>query len=290
MSGAAFQNSAIEEVQEYWDRRPCNIRHSPSEIGTRQYFDEVEARKYFVELHIPRFAEFERWRGKRVLEIGCGIGTDTINFARHGAWVTAVELSGRSLEIARQRAKVYGLEDRIFFYRANAEEMTEVVPVEPYDLVYSFGVIHHTANPERIIDQITSYVHRGSVVKLMVYHRYSWKVLWIVLKFGRGQLWRISQLIAQYSEAQEGCPVTYTFSKREVRQLLARYGFKISEMWIDHIFPYCIPDYVEHRYKKLWYFRWMPLPMFHWLERHWGWHLCVTAMFADRSTRSANRG
>lgn len=93
-------------------------------MGTRGYFDEVEARKYFVEPHIPHFAEFPRWQGRKVLEIGCGIGTDTINFARHGASVTAVELSERSLEIAKQRAEVYGLQDRIRFIWGNAEELT----------------------------------------------------------------------------------------------------------------------------------------------------------------------
>lgn len=272
----------IQHVAAFWDRHPCNIRHSPSEVGTQRYFDEVEARKYFVEPHIPRFAEFARWRGKRVLEIGCGIGTDTINFARHGAWITALELSERSLEIARQRATVYGLEDRIRFYHANAEAMARVVPVEPYDLVYSFGVIHHTPNPEHVIDQIKSYVRAGSTVKLMVYHRYAWKVLWIILKYGRGQFGRMPELVARYSEAQEGCPVTFTFTKREIGQLLHRHGFRVTEMRADHIFPYRIPDYVQHRYTQVWYFRWMPRPVFRWLERHFGWHLCVTAVVPER--------
>src|SRR5690348_1486316 len=82
MTNAGFENVSVEEVREYWNRRPCNIRHSPKPVGSKEYFDEVEARKYFVEPHIPGFAQFARWSGKRVLEIGCGIGTDTINFAR----------------------------------------------------------------------------------------------------------------------------------------------------------------------------------------------------------------
>ncbi len=151
-----FSQANIGEVQQYWDRRPCNIRHSPQPVGTRDYFDEVEARKYFVEPHIPRFAEFERWRGKKVLEIGCGIGTDTVNFARHGADVTAVDLSPNSLEIARQRVEVYGLDDRVRFFKGSAEELTSFVPKQAYDLIYSFGVIHHTPHPERVLDQCAS--------------------------------------------------------------------------------------------------------------------------------------
>ncbi|HYM91048.1 MAG TPA: class I SAM-dependent methyltransferase, partial [bacterium] len=168
---ATFEQVSIESIKDFWDRRSCNIRHSSKPVGTREYFDEVEARKYYVEPHIPRFAQFERWQGKRVLEIGCGIGTDTINFARRGARVTAVELSEKSLELARQRADVYGLEDRIQFHLGNAEELADFVPVEPYDLVYSFGVIHHTPHPQRVIGQIRRYVRSDSVVKLMVYHR-----------------------------------------------------------------------------------------------------------------------
>ena len=138
-----FEQVEIRRVQEYWNARPCNIRHSTKAVGSKEYFDEVEARKYMVEPHIPAFAEFERWRGRRVLEIGCGLGTDTINFARHGARVTAVDLSEKSLELARARAAVFGLQDQIQFYSANAEELSRSVPVEPYDLIYSFDVMSH---------------------------------------------------------------------------------------------------------------------------------------------------
>ena len=103
-----FETVPIERVRDFWDGRPCNIKHSPKPVGSREFFDEVEARKYFVEPHIPRFAEFEKWRGKKVLEIGCGIGTDTMNFARHGASVAAVDLSEKSLEIAYLRRRVMG--------------------------------------------------------------------------------------------------------------------------------------------------------------------------------------
>lgn len=269
--------TSIEQVKNFWNHRPCNIRHSPKPVGTREYFDEVEARKYFVEPHIPRFAEFDRWGGKKVLEIGCGIGTDTINFARHGALVTAVELSEKSLEIAKERAKIYSLQERVRFYLGNAEELRTFVPAEPYDLIYSFGVIHHTPSPERVVDQIRYYTHPDSVIKMMVYHRYSWKVLWIFLSYGKGQFWRLDELVARYSEAQTGCPVTYTFTRSQVKRLLEEHGFHVTHIQVDHIFPYRIPDYTQYRYVKEWYFRWTPQFLFRWLEQRFGWHLCVTA-------------
>ena len=212
-----------------------------------------------------------------MLEIGCGLGTDTINFARNGAHVTAVDLTEKSLELARQRARVFGLGDRIRFIQANAEELSSTVPVEPYDLVYSFGVIHHTPQPGRVLDEIRKYVTPRSTVKIMVYNRWSWKVLWILFVYGKCQFWRLNDLIAEYSEAQTGCPVTYSYSRGGGRRWLAEHGFRTTRVVVDHIFPYRIPDYVQYRYKIVWYFRWIPNRMFRALERAFGWHLCLTA-------------
>jgi 2-polyprenyl-3-methyl-5-hydroxy-6-metoxy-1,4-benzoquinol methylase len=273
----SFAEVEIARVKEYWDRRPCNIRHSTQPVGTREYFDEVEARKYLVEPHIPGFAEFERWRGKRVLEIGCGIGTDTVNFARHGARVTSVDLSEKSLELARQRVGVYGFGEQVKFYRGNAEELSSLVPVEPYDLIYSFGVIHHTPHPDRVLEQLRQYARPGTIVKIMVYHRRSWKVLWILLTEGKGQFWKLKDLVAKNSEAQTGCPITYTYSRSEGRALLENHGFRVRQTDVEHIFPYRIKDYVQYRYVKEWYFRGMPEAVFHTMEKRLGWHLCLTA-------------
>jgi 2-polyprenyl-3-methyl-5-hydroxy-6-metoxy-1,4-benzoquinol methylase len=268
---------SIDDVQRYWDARPCNIRHSPKPVGSPEYFDEVEARKYFVEPHIPRFAEFERWRGKRVLEVGCGIGTDSINFARAGAELTAVDLSSESLRIAAQRAEVMGVADRIRFVQANAEELASAVADGPYDLVYSFGVVHHTPRPDRALAEMRSLAAPGGALKLMVYHRRSWKVFWILATHGRGRFWKTDELVATHSEAQTGCPVTFTYTRREARELVERSGFRVDELWVDHVFPYRLRDYVEYRYVKEPYFRWMPGSFFRAFERRFGWHLLVNA-------------
>lgn len=273
-----FEKVPLAAVRKYWNDRPCNIRHSTKEVGTEEYFNEVERRKYTVEPHIPEFAEFERWRGKKVLEIGCGLGTDTMNFARHGAQVTAVDLSEKSLGIARQRAEVFQLQDRIRFIQADAEHLSNYVPVEPYDLVYSFGVIHHTPNPDQVLEQVRQYLKPGTTVKIMVYHRWSWKVFWILFGYGKGKFWQLDRLIAENSEAQTGCPVTYAYSRSGGRRWLESHGLNVTATHVAHIFPYRISDYVKYRYVKVWYFRWMPASLFRSLERVAGWHLCLDAV------------
>jgi SAM-dependent methyltransferase len=265
--------NVIEQVREYWDNRPCNIRHSSKCVGTCEYFGEVEARKYFVEPHIPGFAQFERWKGKKVLEIGCGIGTDSINFARSGADLTAIELSEKSLEICKSRFEIYGLQAR--FYSGNAEELSSFVPVESYDLIYSFGVIHHTPCPERLVEEIIRYCKQDTEIRIMLYSKWSWKVFWIILKYGKGAFWRADELIRTYSEAQTGCPVTHYFSYKEIRQLMK--DFEIVEMHKTHIFPYKIDKYINYEYELVWYFRWMPNSLFRWLEHRFGWHTLIVA-------------
>ena len=145
---------SIENIRDYWDARPCNIRHSKKEVGSLEYFQEVTERRYRAEPHIPRWAEFDKWAGKRVLEIGVGIGTDGAEFARHGAIYTGFDLSSKSCEIAQQRFEVLGLSGN--FVVGNAEDLTELFPNEKFDLIYSFGVIHHSVDPQKIIDQLTN--------------------------------------------------------------------------------------------------------------------------------------
>lgn len=254
------QSATLDSVRAYWDRRPCNLRHSAAPIGTRDYFDQVEARKYMVEPHIPKFTEFEKWAGKKVLEIGCGLGTAGVSFARAGADYTAVELSEESLALARKRFDVYGLKGR--FFSGNAEELSLFVPVETYDLVYSFGVIHHAPHPQRIVDEVRKYMNKESEFRLMLYARNSWKKIMIEAGFDQ-------------PEAQSGCPIAFTYTQDEVRKLLA--GFEVIDIRQDHIFPYVVERYVNYEYEYQPWFKAMPPEMFAALERQLGWHMLIRA-------------
>lgn len=248
----------IDDVKSFWDNHPCNIRHSNAPIGSRQYFDEVEQRKYFVEPHIRAFAEFEKWKGKKVLEIGCGIGTDAINFARAGADYTGLELSEVNLGLTKKRFEVFGLKGILL--RGNAEDLSSVVPVEPFDLIYSFGVIHHTPFPQKIVANVRQYMNPESEFRLMLYAKNSWKNCMINAGFDQ-------------SEAASGCPIAHTYARDEIMELLR--DFEILSLHQDHIFPYIVEKYIRYEYELQPWFKAMPENMFRALEKNFGWHALI---------------
>jgi len=251
----------IIDVKNFWDSRPCNVRHSSKTIGSKEYFDEVEKKKFFVEPHIKSFSEFNLWNGKKVLEIGCGLATAGINFARYGADYTGVELSKESLELAKQRFGTYGMQGN--FYEGNAENLSDFLPDEKYHLVYSWGVIHHTPHPEKVIQQVKKYLHKNGEFRLMLYASNSWKNYMI----GAG---------LDQPEAQYGCPIAYTYTEDEIIELLGD-DFVVTNMERDHIFPYQIEPYKKGEYIKQPWFECMPEEMFKILEKKLGWHILITA-------------
>jgi SAM-dependent methyltransferase len=251
----------INSVQQYWDERPCNVMHSQKPQGSREYFDEVEIKKFRAEPHILQFCEFSRWRGLKILEIGCGIGTMAINFARQGAEYTGVDLSGVSVDLCRQRFDVYGLPGTVL--QADAEHLLDSIPPQHFDLVFSWGVIHHSPNPAAIIRNIDHYTSTGSTVKIMVYGRNSWKNFMI-------------QAGIDQPEAQAGCPIAETFSADELIELLGDQYHPI-DVHQDHIFPYDIESYKSGEFVKQPWFAAMPTKVFQVLEKNLGWHLLLTA-------------
>jgi ubiquinone/menaquinone biosynthesis C-methylase UbiE len=183
-----------------------------------------------------------------------------INFAKSGANYTGVELSEESLKLTKKRFEVYGQEGT--FYQGNAEELTSFIPVKKYDLIYSFGVIHHSPNPRKIIQEMRPYMHEQSVLKLMIYAKDSWKNIMIENGFDQ-------------PEAQSGCPIAFTYTREEARKLLD--GFDIIDMQQEHIFPYEIESYRKNNHVKVPWFANMPEDMFKAIEKRLGWHMLITA-------------
>lgn len=198
---------------------------------------------------------------KKLLEIGCGLATAGINFARYGADYTGVELSKESLELAKQRFGTYGMQGN--FYEGNAENLSDFLPDEKYHLVYSWGVIHHTPHPEKVIQQVKKYLHKNGEFRLMLYASNSWKNYMI----GAG---------LDQPEAQYGCPIAYTYTEDEIIELLGD-DFVVTNMERDHIFPYQIEPYKKGEYIKQPWFECMPEEMFKILEKKLGWHILITA-------------
>lgn len=231
-------------------------------MGTKAYFEEVSARKYFVEPHIPAFANFPQWTGRDVLEVGCGIGTAAVDFIRSGASYTGVDLSEESIDIARKRLSVFGLSGQLI--TCDAERLAEYVPLDAFDLVYSFGVIHHSPNQRAIVEGIRKVVRRNGEFRCMLYARNSWKG--VMIEAGYDQ-----------PEAQSGCPIATTYTREMVAELL-RGLFEIKEITQAHIFPYVIDKYVEYEYELQPWFKAMPAGMLQALERRFGWHMLITAV------------
>lgn len=249
-------------IQKYWDRQPCCSRHSHREPGTAEYYQDLTARRYFVQPHVRTFADFPKWAGKRVLEIGCGAGTDAEEFARAGADYTAIELSPASLDIAINRFHVLGLVGR--FHQGNAEQLPQVLPPSQYDLIYSFGVLHHTPDPRSILRHAREYLSQTGELRIMLYAKHSWKSA--MIDAGLDQF-----------EAQDNCPLAYRFTTEQVNRLLSDSGFTLTSLEQDHIFPYQVEPYKAGSYVLQPWFESMPLEVFRALEKRLGWHLLIKA-------------
>jgi 2-polyprenyl-3-methyl-5-hydroxy-6-metoxy-1,4-benzoquinol methylase len=259
----------VHDVASYWNRRPCNIRHSPEQPGTLAFYQQAHERKMRVEPHIEAFAAFPVYHGKRVLEIGCGLGFASIDYALNGATVTAVDLSANSLNLAKAHAQAMSVDKRITFVQANVERLHQMMRVEPFDLIYSFGVLHHTPNPAKAMTELRHYARPGTRLKLMLYHKHSTKWLRLLVTHGRNA--------HQHSEAAQGCPVTYTYSRREARTLVEQAGFAVEQIRVEHIFPYQVEAYKQYEYRRAFPWAIVPDPAFRALERSMGWHLLIDA-------------
>jgi SAM-dependent methyltransferase len=176
-----------ERVRAFWQEHPCGTKFSDVAMGAPEFFERVEAHRYGKEWHIPAAADFAGARGLRVLEIGCGLGTDGAQFAKAGADYTGVDLTEAAIELARTRFEVSGLKGE--FRVADAENLD--FADESFDLVYSHGVLHHTPDTARAVHEVHRVLRPGGRAIVMLYHRgsYNYRVgIRILRRAGAGLL------------------------------------------------------------------------------------------------------
>ena len=175
-----------ERVRAFWQANPCGVKFANAEPGTRRFYELVEAHRYEKEWHIPSAADFAAARGLKVLEIGCGLGTDGAQFAKAGANYTGIDLTEAAVELARKRFEMFDLPGE--FRTADAENLN--FPDESFDLVYSHGVLHHTPDTAKAIREIHRVLRPGGRAVVMLYHRnsYNYRVNISLLRRAGAQL------------------------------------------------------------------------------------------------------
>jgi ubiquinone/menaquinone biosynthesis C-methylase UbiE len=208
-----------DEVRAFWERQPCGTE--PSLVGgyepmTPQWFEAIERHRYETEPMIHAVAQFTRYHGKRLLEVGVGAGADHLQWARAGALCHGVDLTDAAIETTRAHLAAYGLSSDL--RRVDAECLP--FPDDSFDVVYSWGVIHHTEHPERIIAEIRRVLRPGGVFIGMMYGRRSVAALrlWIVYAVARGRPWRSFSDVLWHHVESVG---TKAYRVAELEQLFA---------------------------------------------------------------------
>lgn len=208
--------SLKECVRTYWQESPNGSTLTSAPAGSPEFFAQIERERYAAEPFIAHFAGFDTARGKRVLEIGTGVGTDFIRFARAGAQLTGLDLTKRAIELLRQRLALEGLEAQTLV--ADAESLP--FPDGSFDRVYSWGVLHHTPDTPRAIREAIRVLAPGGELCVMLYARHSWVayLLWVRFALLRGRPWlSLTQVLHEHMESRG----TTAYTKRELRQLFA---------------------------------------------------------------------
>jgi SAM-dependent methyltransferase len=165
----------------FWTEYQPGFRVSDAPVGAPEFFAEVQRERYLLEPDIPEMAQFAAWRGKHVLEAGCGIATDGAEFARAGARYTGIDFSPTALRFARERFVTQGLAGD--FVEGSIAEL----PFDDasFELVYSMGVIHHLPEIERAVSEFHRVLRPGGRAIVMVYHRSSFNYRFSIMVLRR---------------------------------------------------------------------------------------------------------
>ena len=194
----------IDRIQQYWNERIHDLKMTRHPVGSLEFFDDLDAYRFEKLHYLPRVVDFEGYRGRRLLEVGCGIGTDLVRFARGGALVTGIDLSETAIGLARQNFALHGLQPEELRV-GNAEALPYAS--ESFDVVYAHGIVQYTADASRVIAECHRVLEPGGEAIFMVYNRISW-------------LNALSTVMKVELE-HEDAPVLNTYSIPEFRRLLA---------------------------------------------------------------------
>ena len=260
-----------QRAREQWSKDPAGaVYGNQHEVGTREFFEAVERHRYGdYAPWMPEIMGFNEFAGMRLLEIGCGMGTDLLQFARGGAKVTGIDLTPRSIEISQKHLTVYG--ESGDFAIADCETLPFVN--ESFDVVYSNGVLHHTPDTAGAVREIHRVLRPGGQARVMLYHRQSF-AYWgeVILRHGilKGEFLRgnsPAEIMSKYVEVNQGggCPLVKAYSRREARGLFSM--FREVNVQVEQLTR---PElYVLGRF--------IPDGIFRRLQRSVGWNVIISA-------------
>lgn len=195
------------DVAAYWNTRIHDLEMTTHPVGTREFFDDLDDYRFDKLHYLPLLVDFNGFAGKRVLEIGCGIGTDLVRFARGGARVTGIDLAQASIDLARKNFELHGLQAEDLRVADGA-----ALPFDraSFDVVYCHGVLQYAADAAAIVAEARRVVRPDGLAIFMVYNRVSWlQAMSRVMKVG-----------LEHGDA----PVLQLYSIPEYRALLAPFG------------------------------------------------------------------
>lgn len=258
-------------AREQWGADPCGAVHGQEfEFGSREFFDEVERHRYTE--YAPWMREvmgFDKFPGAKLLEIGCGMGSDLLQFARGGAIVTGADLTPRSVETSKHRFKIYDQPGT--FVLTDGERLP--FADASFDVVYSNGVLHHTPDTEGAVREVHRVLRPGGTAKVMLYYRNSlnyWAEMFLRRGVLTGDLLRgktMGDVMSRWVEYNEhgGRPLVKVYSKHQSRELFKDF----SDVHLD------IRQITRPELRFL-----SPLVSDKMLERignRWGWNVIITA-------------
>ncbi len=172
--GKSDPDKVIEGIRKFWDEFVYDdVKAAQNPGSTKEFFAELEAHRCQRLEYLPQIVDFAAYRGKHVLEIGCRIGLDLARFAKNGAIVTGIDLAESAIETARQYFALNNLKGD--FLVMNGEDVH--FEDQSFDLVYAYGVVQYTSNPERMVGEMHRVLRVGAEAILMAYNRYSWLTL-----------------------------------------------------------------------------------------------------------------